>query len=167
MYWQTKCAVFLCTLIVAPVLSQTPNPSKTLNATCTFSDGKQIRVTYPQVRANSKEELSNDKLWSPGGKPMYLFAQTDVSIEGKEIPPGAYAMYIIPNDDKWTLVLNRDVTAGSKYDDKQDLLRSPMQIGHLNQPQDLTVAFGHMAPKQCNVRIYFGKSGVWAEFKEH
>jgi hypothetical protein len=167
MYWQTRCAVFLCAVMVAPVVAQTPNPSKTRNAACTFSDGKQIRVTYAPLRANSKEEFSNDKLWSPGGRPMFFFTPTDVSIEGKDIPPGAYAMYIIPNDDKWTLVLNRDVTTGAKYDEKQDLLRASMQIGHLNQPQDLTVAFGRMAPKQCNVRIYYGKVGTWAEFKEH
>lgn len=98
---------------------------------------------------------------------MYLFTQAEASIEGKEIPPGAYAMYIIPNDDKWTVVINKDVATDSKYDEKQDLLRASMQIGHLNQTQALSVAFGHMGPKQCNVRIYFGKIGTWAEFMEH
>ncbi len=166
MFWRIKCAVSLCAAIIVPVLGQAPVQPKTQNAPCTFSDGKQIRVSYTPVPANSKEEFSNDRLWSPGGRPMYLFTQAETSIEGKVIPPGAYAMYIIPNDDKWTLVLNRDVTAGSKYDEKQDLIRTPMQIGHVNQPQDLSVAFGHMAPKQCNVRIYYGKVGTWAKFTE-
>ena len=42
----------------------------------------------------------------------------------------------------------------------------PMQSGHLSEPQPFVVSFGHIAPKQCNMRIYDGKIGTWAEFKE-
>jgi len=38
-------------------------------------------------------------------------------------------------------------------------------VGQLSEPQrQLTVFFGHTEPKQCNMRIYHGKSG--AEFTE-
>ncbi len=37
----------------------------------------------------------------------------------------------------------------------------------LSEPlKEFTVLFGHTEPKQCNMRIYYGKSGTWAEFKE-
>jgi hypothetical protein len=167
MCWKTMCAVSLCAMIVLPMLAQTPDLSNTRSTTCTFSDGKQMRVNYTPVPANNKEEASNDKLWSPGGRPMYLFTQGEVSIGGKEIPAGAYSMYFIPGGDKWTLVVNSEVSPGSQYDEKRDLLRVPMQIAQLGSSQAFTLGFGHLAPKQCNIRIYFGKIGAWAPFKEH
>ena len=36
-------------------------------------------------------------------------------------------MYLIPGEDEWTLVINKNVTAGSKYDEGDDLVRAPMQ----------------------------------------
>jgi hypothetical protein len=42
-----------------------------------------------------------------------------------------------------------------------------MPLGQLSEPQKaLDVFFGHVAPKQCNMRIYYGKAGAWVEFKE-
>ena len=98
---------------------------------------------------------------------MYLFTQGEVSIGGKEIPAGAYSMYFIPGSDKWTLVVNSQVSPGAQYDEKRDLLRVPMQIAQLGSSQAFNLGFGHLAPKQCNIRIYFGKIGSWAPFKEH
>jgi hypothetical protein len=28
------------------------------------------------------------------------------------------------------------------------------------------IAFAHIAPKQCNLRVYYEKAGAWAEFEE-
>jgi hypothetical protein len=82
-------------------------------------------------------------------------------------PDGAYSLYVIPEKQSWTLVVNRNVTPGSKYDEKQDLVRVPMQIGEVEdtfeQPQ---VAFAQVGPKQCNMRLYYEKVGTWAEFRE-
>ena len=63
--------------------------------------------------------------------------------------------------------MNRNVTAGSKYDEKQDLARAPMQIGEIDSPvKQPQVLFAHIAPKQCNMRLYYEKTGAWAEFRE-
>lgn len=75
-------------------------------------------------------------------------------------------MYVIPQHDSWTVVLNRNVTSGSQYDDSQDLVRAEAQLGQLTEPSQLSIFFGHIAPKQCNLRIYYGKTGAWLEFKE-
>jgi hypothetical protein len=76
-------------------------------------------------------------------------------------------MYVIPHRGNWTLILNKNVSEGSKYDEHQDLSRAEMQMGQLSQPnQQFSVFFGHVAPKQCNMRMYYGKTGTWVEFKE-
>ena len=98
---------------------------------------------------------------------MFLFTQSALSLGNSQIPIGAYSIYFIPGKEDWTLILNKNVTEDSKYDEHQDLSRVEMQIGQISQPyQQFTVIFGHVAPKQCNLRMYVGKIGTWAEFKE-
>ena len=107
-----------------------------------------------------------DKVWTPSDSPMDLFTQVELTLGDTVIPTAAYSMYLLPGKESWTLIVNKNVTAGSPYDEKQDLLRSPMQGGQLSKAEKFHVAFAHIAPKQCNMRIYHGKTASWAEFKE-
>jgi hypothetical protein len=97
---------------------------------------------------------------------MNLFTQVALLSGNSEIPIDAYSMYIIPDKKSWTLIINKGVVAGSMYDEHQDLLRVPMQIGHLSTMVGFKATFVHIAPKQCNLRIYYGKIGSWVEFEE-
>ncbi len=151
--------------VVTPALAQNA-AANTATTSCTFEDGKQLSLRYSKESAKSKSRLPEDKLWSPGGKPMFLFTQVDVMVGNAEIPAGAYSVYVIPQRQNWILVVNKNVTEGSAYDEHQDLVRAPMQSGQLTNPQQFSMSFGHIAPKQCNLRIYYGKKGTWAEFKE-
>lgn len=136
-------------------------------AGCTFQDGKQISVRYDSVGSEHNQTLRAGKLWIPGGQPMWLFTQAQLSVSNSEIPIGAYSMYILPEKDTWTLIVNRNVKATSNYDEHEDLARVAMPIGQVSEGQkELSVVFGHVAPKQCNLRIYFDKIGSWAEFHE-
>jgi hypothetical protein len=150
--------------MVTPCLTQQAATNTT--ATCNFDDGKQISVLYDKEAITGKQ-LPSGKVWTPGGQPMLLFTQTVLSADNAQIPVGAYTMYIVRERDNWTLVVNKNVTAGTKYDKHQDLLRMDMLMGELSQPENqFTVVFGHAEPKQCNMRIYYGKNGAWAEFQE-
>jgi Protein of unknown function (DUF2911). len=60
----------------------------------------------------------------------------------------AYSIYLIPAEQHWTLIVNKNVSADSKYDSTQDLLRAPMQSGNLEEATgELQVVFAHIAPK--------------------
>lgn len=137
---------------------------QTQTSACNFDDGKQISVRYqPDI---SSHKLSEGKVWSPGGSPMFLFTSSPLDVSNSKIAIGAYSMYLVPQRDNWTLVLNKNVTPESKYDEHQDLLRDAMEVGQLSAPQPFQVIFAHVGPKQCNMRIYQGKTGIWTEFKE-
>ena len=65
---------------------------------------------------------------------------------------------------KVDLAVNKNVTAGSAYDEKQDLARAPIETDQVTQPADtLEVAFAHVGSK-CTLRIYFGKIATFADF---
>jgi hypothetical protein len=158
-------AVFLSGALQLLAQDKSAKP-QTATATCTFADEKEMSVHYEMGTSAPKKPLPTGELWPSTGSPMYLFTQAELTIGNVEIPVGAYSMYVIPDKNKWTLVINKQVTAGAAYNQQQDLVRVPMELGHLSEPQPFSVAFGHMAPKQCNMRIYYEKIGVWTEFDE-
>jgi len=143
----------------------TSSPISEGNAVCTFEDGQQVSIRYPQVPY--KAEPTEGKAWSPDNRPIYLFSETELVIGSTSVPAGAYSLYPIPGSHTWTLVLNKDVTKGSSYDPKQDLARLDAQMGKLpNASHKLTLYFGHIAPKKCTLRIDYGKQRVFADFQQ-
>lgn len=149
--------------LLLPAVAQQSAPGAT--TVCTFQDGKEISIQYDNTGTVKKADLSSGKLWTPGQKPMVLFTQTDLTIGNSQIPVGAYSLYLIPGKDHWMLVVNKNVKPG-EYNPQQDLVRVPMDEGQISAPQPFSMVFAHMAPKQCNLRIYDGKTGTWAEFHE-
>ena len=157
-------AALVASLIGIGAAQTDPNSAPT--ASCSFQDGKLITVRYSS-EASTGKDFPAGKVWTPGGQPMLLFTQAVLSADKTDVPVGAYSMYIVRDRDNWTLVLNKNVVAGSKYDKHQDLLRMGMLMGQLSEPQkQFTILFGHAEPRQCNLRIYYGKNGTWAEFQE-
>jgi Protein of unknown function (DUF2911) len=148
-------------LLAATCLAQQSEPSST--ASCNLDDGRQVYIRYNPVAAKN-DKLSNGKPWSPGGAPMTLFTEAQLSFGGSTIPIGAYTVYPIPAREKWTLVVNKNVTPGAAYDEKQDIARAEIETDQVSQPSDaLEVAFAHVGEK-CTLRIYIGKSASFAPF---
>jgi DUF2911 family protein len=131
---------------------------------CQFTDGGQLSLRYDTAPAHGTDLPT--RVWSPGEGPMYLFTTTALKAGDTTIPPGAYSLYISSEKQHWTLVINKDVSS-KKYDASQDLARQPMDRGTIDEPaKEVNLAFGHIAPKQCSLRLYYGKIGAWAVFAE-
>src|ERR1700761_6404862 len=49
----------------------------------------------------------------------------DITIEGNKVPAGEYALFTIPGESDWTVILNKTLKqwGAYAYDEKQDLLR--------------------------------------------
>jgi hypothetical protein len=134
---------------------------------CDFDDGQEISLRYSNAVATSKDEPHNGKVWMPGGSAMTLFAGAELTLNNTTIPAGAYSMYVIPNKKEWTLIVNKNVNATAGYDEKQDVARVNMELGEVNSPpKQLQVSFAHTGPKVCSIRLYYGKSGAFADLNE-
>jgi DUF2911 family protein len=159
----------LVLLIVLPLFAtaqEKPDSTKTATALCTFQDGNQISVRYPALPV-PKQGLRSGEVWPPSSSPIFLFTSAELMAGNAALPRGAFSMYLIPEKQKWTLIINKTVSNGTPYQPQQDVTRQPMEIGQLPEPQPFEIAFAQVGPKQCNVRIYYGKTGAWgAEFKE-
>lgn len=154
-----RTSTWLALLVVASATSAFAQ--NTQSAYCDFTDGNEVTVQYnPTV----KEEPRNGRVWSPG---ITLYVQVPLVLGSSVIPLGAYTVYLIPEKRSWTLIVNKNVTAGTAYDSAQDVARAPMEIGEIPDPtKQLQLSFAHMAPKQCSLRVYYQKTGAFAEFME-
>ncbi|MCU1301355.1 MAG: hypothetical protein JWQ87_1639 [Candidatus Sulfotelmatobacter sp.] len=154
-------SVLLLASGAAACFAQQSEPSST--ASCNLDDGRQVYIRYNPVTTKT-DKASNGKPWTPGGAPMTLFTEAQLSFGGATIPIGAYTVYPIPAKDRWTLVVNKNVTPHSGYDEKQDIARAAVETDQISQPSDsLEVAFAHTGDK-CTLRIYFGKAACFAPF---
>jgi len=163
------CIILLGTAVLTnvAVAQQTAENSQSGVTVCTFDDGKQISTRYNPVAAGRNEGPPTGKVWTPGGSAMTLFTETEVTLGNTLIPPRAYTMYLIAGRKDWTLIVSRNVTIDSKYDERQDLVRAPMQTGTLSRPEgQLKVFFGHTGPKRCEMNVDYGKIRAWIEFTQ-
>jgi hypothetical protein len=162
------CIAVLGQMLVAnPALAQQQSAdANSATVFCDFDDNQEISVRYNNV-VSSKDEPHNGKVWLPGGSPLTFFVGAPISLKNTPIPVGAYSVYVIPNRKEWTLIVNKNVTPGAAYDQTQDIARGPMELGEVDSPPgQLQVSLAHTGPKQCSIRLYYGKVGAFTEFVE-
>jgi hypothetical protein len=138
---------------------------QSMTSYCNFADDNQVSLQYS---AAHKEEPQNGKVWIPGGSAPVLFVQTPLVLNNVQIPVGGYTLYVIPGKKNWTVIVSKNTNVTAKYDETQDLARATMETAQLTEPEkNLHVSFIHSAPKQCSLRIDYGKIGAFgADFQQ-
>ena len=163
------CLVLVAALLLAPAL-YAQGTSALATATCNFDANNQLAVEYQQPTVNSKKvefgrEIPYNKPWAPGGRPMTLFTNLPVAVDGHDIPVGGYTLFLIPSEKQWMLVISKSTDTSGRYNAGNDLVRVPMDSGQLPSPEDqFSVYFGHVAPTQCSMRVDLEKERAWVTF---
>ncbi|NET31652.1 MAG: DUF2911 domain-containing protein [Cyanothece sp. SIO1E1] len=88
------------------------------------------RVVYNQPHLRGRTMLGDKepygKVWRLGAnEATELFITADLEVGGKTLEKGAYAVFAIPEADKWTLIFNSGLGqwGGYGYDAANDVLR--------------------------------------------
>lgn len=72
--------------------------------------------TYPVWRAGANSATA-------------LHTEADLDINGLAVPKGDYTLFVLPDEGKWQLIVNKQTGQwGLKYDQGQDLGRVPMTM---------------------------------------
>jgi hypothetical protein len=154
-------AVLLSILLAPFAVAQSGGNQSTTS--CNLEDGRQVYIRYTPV-SSKQERVANGKPWAPGGTPMTLFTEAQLSLGSSTIPVGAYTVYPIPARGNWSIVVNKNVTSGAAYDEKQDVARSQMETAQVESASDhLEVAFAHVG-NRCSLRVYIGKTASFVDF---
>lgn len=79
------------------------------------------------------------KVWRAGANEATTVEfNKDVTVEGKPLPAGKYAFFLIPTEQQWTVIFNKVANqwGAFKYDEKQDALRvlvTPRKADTMNE----------------------------------
>ena len=102
--------------------------------------GVSVHVLYGRPEARGRALFGDlvpyGEVWRTGAdEATTITLDKDTLFEGQKVPAGSYALFTIPNETEWTVVLNRTAKqwGAYKYDQAQDLLRvevTPMQKEH-------------------------------------
>ena len=66
------------------------------------------------------------KVWRAGANEATTFETSkDITVEGKTLPAGKYAFFVIPTEIEWTVIFNKEPNqwGAFKYDEGKDALR--------------------------------------------
>ena len=97
-------------------------------------DGKSISVKYsaPSVRGRKifGEHEPYGKVWRAGAdEATSLHTDADLDLGGLAVPKGDYTLYVLPNQDGWKLIVNKQTGQwGTEYSQDQDLGRVDMKM---------------------------------------
>ena len=76
--------------------------------------GAKIKIDYSSPSVRDRQIFGGlvgyGKLWRAGANAATTFtADKDITVEGRELPAGTYALFVIPSEDNdWTLILNSE-----------------------------------------------------------
>lgn len=96
---------------------------------------KSMRIIYgrPQLKGRSLAELApTGQVWRTGANeaPEITFYK-DVNFGGKDIKAGTYALFTIPGEEEWTVILNKNLNQWGSYfyDESADVVRIKVPNG--------------------------------------
>jgi len=113
--------------------SKRPSPPATFT---TGINGSEITINYSQPsvkgRTIGNEIATYGEVWRTGANEATTFETSkNIKIEGKDLKAGKYALFTIPGENEWTVILNGQPKqwGAFKYDETQDVLRVTVKPG--------------------------------------
>ncbi len=142
-----------------------PSPTATVQQKVGLTD---ISVVYsrPGVKGRTVfgDMIPYGKVWRTGANASTKITFSDnVKLGGKDVPAGEYALYSIPNQNEWTIIIHKNTKlwGAGGYDAKDDLVRftakaeaMPMSV------ESMVIDFGNFKNTSGEMYIIWDKVAV-------
>lgn len=108
-----------------------PSPPAQVSAS---TNGKSITIDYGQPSVKGREIFGKlipyGEVWRAGANETTAFTlSADATVEGKSLPAGKYAFFVIPNEKEWTIIFNKTIKWGAfSYKQEEDILRVDVPV---------------------------------------
>lgn len=145
-----------------------PKPRKSPLALAQLKSGKTyIRIVYSQPFKNDRQIFGAlvpyDKVWRLGANEATELTTTHkIKIGGKTLPAGTYTLFAIPQANKWTIIVNKEVGLWGDYDYKaqRDQLRFDVAVKQLDQSWEAFTMKFDKAGKVSTLTVVWDKTSV-------
>jgi len=142
-------------------------------AACKFTDGKTITVAYASPRMRGRKIFGDlvpyGEVWRAGADDATSFAtSTDLVVGGKNVPAGSYTLFVLPTQNKWTLIVSKQTGEfGIPYPGEQlDFARMEMKLSKLPSPlENFTISFDQ-AGTICTMKLDWETTRASIEIQE-
>jgi hypothetical protein len=115
--------------IVTTACAQQPKASPAAKATGKAGNAN-ITITYSQPSVKGRVVFGDlvpyGKVWRTGANEATIFeTDSDITVEGKKLPLGKYALFTIPGEKGWTIIFNKtwNQWGSFKYKEDDDVLK--------------------------------------------
>ncbi|MBL0274233.1 MAG: DUF2911 domain-containing protein [Chitinophagaceae bacterium] len=155
------------TLFMADAQLKTPAPSPTQTIKQDFALSS-IELSYSRPGMKGRKIFGDlvpfEKVWRTGANnATTLTFGEDVLIGDKKIPAGKYGLLSIPEKNKWTLIITKqlDVTSPAAYKQDQDMVRVMVETMKLKDDmENFTMQFANVKPGSCELHIMWENTVV-------
>lgn len=123
----------------------------------------QVKLSYSRPSAKGRKVFGNlvpfNEVWRTGANASTKLTFTeDVKIEGNALKAGTYALYTIPGESEWTVIIHTNTKhrsiAGDVYKPAEDAFRFKVKPGKTsNSIETFTIGFGDITTSSCNVFV--------------
>jgi hypothetical protein len=116
----------------------TPNDAVNTNVNSTA-----FKINYRRPSVRGREIFGSvvpyNKIWRTGAnQATTMHIDKPIYFDDQELPAGTYSMFTLPNEDRWTLIFNKELGIwGTDYNADHDILRIPMKIDNLRESVEL------------------------------
>src|SRR5262249_4763143 len=120
-------------LILLVASSRAQSAQEKASTSCNLPEGKSIRTAYLSPSAQGRKifggQVPYGKVWPVGGKPAATFeTDSDLTVEGQDLPAGSYALFVVPAEDRWTLIISKLNKQSPSYAEDDEALRVRMRV---------------------------------------
>lgn len=127
--------------------------------------GAQVDIVYCRPSADKRKIMGGlvpyGEIWRTGANAATTIQfDKPVKIEGKNVPAGKYALFTIPNENEWTIVINSEANQSGayNYDQKKDVLRvnvKPKKTNEFTETFTITPEKDQVTLKWENTQVGF------------
>lgn len=127
-----------------------------------------VRVIYSRPAKKDREVFGKleayDKVWRLGAnEATEIKFYKDVTIGGKMLKAGTYAMFAIPNPKEWTIIFNSELDhwGAYSYDEKNDVLRITAPVAKAKKViENFTIQFSKKNEQEAIMTIAWDETMV-------
>jgi len=143
-----------------------PSPLQTLKQAFAL-DNITIEYSRPSVKGRVifGDVVPFGKVWRTGANSStkITFGE-DVTVEGKPVVAGTYAIYSIPNKDSWDIMLYKDVTLGGNVADykvENEVLKFQVKpVALAAKVETFTINVSNVTSNTCAIELAWDKTSV-------
>jgi hypothetical protein len=142
-----------------------PSPACTLKQRVGLTD---IEVVYSRPGVKNREIFGSlvpyGQVWRTGANAATKITfSTAVKLNGHEVPAGTYGLFTIPEQNEWTIILNKDAAQWGAYQYKEsdDVVRFKVPSAQISeQIETFMIDFDHVSDESALMYLLWDQTAV-------